>query len=54
MSGRLPLPALLSQALVAYTVEFDIEFEHRPWSPRSQRGTLLARGCPAEASATWS
>jgi hypothetical protein len=29
MSGRLPLPTLLSQTLVAYTVEFDNEFEHR-------------------------
>ncbi len=29
MGDRLPLPALLSQALVAFTVEFDNEFEHR-------------------------
>ncbi len=27
--GQLPLPALLSQALVAFTIEFDNEFEHR-------------------------
>src|SRR5215469_3454151 len=26
---RLPLPTLLSQALVAFTIEFDNEFEHR-------------------------
>jgi hypothetical protein len=29
MDGRLPLPALLSQALIAFTIEFDNEFEHR-------------------------
>lgn len=29
MSNVLPLPTLLSQALVAYTIEFDNEFEHR-------------------------
>jgi DNA-binding MarR family transcriptional regulator len=29
MDCRLPLPALLSQALVAFTIEFDNEFEHR-------------------------
>ncbi len=29
MSGRLPLPTLLSQALVAFTVEFDNEAEHQ-------------------------
>jgi hypothetical protein len=27
--GRLPLPALLSQLLVAFTIEFDNEFEHQ-------------------------
>ena len=29
MEERLPLSALLSQALVAFTIEFDNEFEHR-------------------------
>ncbi|HKE65915.1 MAG TPA: hypothetical protein VKB59_14870 [Micromonosporaceae bacterium] len=29
MVDRLPLPTLLSQALVAFTIEFDNEFEHR-------------------------
>jgi DNA-binding MarR family transcriptional regulator len=29
MDGRLPLPTLLSQALVALTIEFDNEFEHQ-------------------------
>src|SRR5262249_49856998 len=29
MGDRLPLPTLLSQALVAFTIEFDNEFEHR-------------------------
>ena len=29
MDGRLPLPTLLSQTLVAFIVEFDNEFEHR-------------------------
>jgi hypothetical protein len=29
VTGRPPLSALLSQALVGYTVEFDNEAEHR-------------------------
>src|SRR5258708_28089629 len=29
MKQRIPLPTLLSQALVAFTIEFDNEFEHR-------------------------
>jgi DNA-binding MarR family transcriptional regulator len=29
MNGLLPLPTLLSQALVAFTIEFDNEFEHQ-------------------------
>jgi DNA-binding MarR family transcriptional regulator len=29
MDGHLPLPTLLSQALVAFTIEFDNEFEHQ-------------------------
>jgi hypothetical protein len=29
MTPELPLPALLSQALVAFAIEFDNEFEHR-------------------------
>ena len=33
-----PLPTLLSQALVAYTIEFDNEAEHR-MPHRTTRGT---------------
>ena len=29
MDARLPLPALLSQLLVAFTIEFDNEFERQ-------------------------
>ncbi len=29
MDGRQPLPTLLSHALVAFTIEFDNEFEHQ-------------------------
>ena len=29
MDGRVPLPSLLSHALVAFTIEFDNEFEHQ-------------------------
>ena len=34
--GRLPLPALVSQLLVAFTIEFDNEFEHQ-MPPRTTR-----------------
>jgi hypothetical protein len=34
----IPLPALLSQALVAFTIEFDDEFKHRMPVMRSARG----------------
>ena len=39
MVGQLPLPALLSHALVAFTVEFDNGGEHR----LSQRKTISRR-----------
>jgi DNA-binding MarR family transcriptional regulator len=49
MDDALPLPTLLSAALVAFTIEFDNEFEHRMvhrtttgWPPaRAQRGPWL-------------
>ena len=45
MSGVLPLPSLLSAALVAFTVELDNEFEHRipnRTSERKARGETLS------------
>jgi DNA-binding MarR family transcriptional regulator len=47
MSGRVPLPTLLSQALVAFTIEFDNEFEHRgpTWT--------TAGGRPGSGQGTW-
>jgi hypothetical protein len=44
--AMLPLSALLSQTLVAYTVEFDNEFEHQiPPAPRPAAGRApAARG----------
>jgi hypothetical protein len=38
---RVPLTTLLSQALVAYTIEFDNEFEHR-MPHRTSRGSTAA------------
>lgn len=45
MPGRLSLPALLSHAYVAFTIEFDNEFEHRV----SHRTTLQGRVGGADA-----
>ena len=46
MNGRLPLPTLLSHALVAFTIEFDNEFErqmpHRTTNHRSTAGSAPA------------
>ncbi len=46
MDGRLPLPALLSHALVAFTIEFDNEFErqmpHRTTRSGAKGGSLHA------------
>jgi DNA-binding MarR family transcriptional regulator len=44
---RMPLSALLSQALVAFTIEFDNEFEHRTPHRTTEHGsTADARGAP--------
>lgn len=42
-SRRLPLSALLSQALVAFTIEFDNEFEHRFRTARPHRDALASK-----------
>lgn len=43
MDGRLPLPTLLSRALVAFILEFDNEFEHQaPHQTTDFGGTLRA------------
>jgi len=40
MDGRLPLPTLLSHALVAFTIEFDNESEHQlPHRTTNNRST---------------
>ena len=44
MATTLPLPTLLSQALVAFTVEFDNEFEHR--IPHRTKDRLVRGGGP--------
>ncbi len=44
MTAGLPLPALLSQALVAFTIEFDNEFEHR--LPHRTKDRLVRGGGP--------
>jgi len=47
MDRRLPLPALLSQALVAFTIEFDNEFEHQtPHRTTNHGATAGSRGAP--------
>jgi DNA-binding MarR family transcriptional regulator len=47
VTKRLPLSALLSQALVAFTIEFDNEFEHRmPHRTTRQGGTGGGRSGP--------
>jgi DNA-binding MarR family transcriptional regulator len=53
MAGRLPLSALLSQALVAFTIEFDNEFEHQ--APHRTTNHLTTHHGPATepASAPW-
>lgn len=42
--GRLPLPALLSQALVAFTIECDNEFERQMPHRTSNYGSTADRG----------
>lgn len=47
MPERMPLSALLSQALVAYTIEFDNEFEQRcPHSATVKGGAGIREGLP--------
>jgi DNA-binding MarR family transcriptional regulator len=47
METRLPLSALLSQALVAFTIEFDNEFEHRvPHRATRHGSTTGSRSAP--------
>ena len=46
MAEQLPLPALLSQALVAFTIEFDNEFEHRMPHTTTDHGATGPHGGP--------
>ncbi len=46
MDGRLPLSALLSQALVAFTIEFDNEFEHQMPHRTTNHPTIGTRTGP--------
>jgi DNA-binding MarR family transcriptional regulator len=48
MENRLPLPALLSQAYVAFAIEFDNEFEHLAPHRTSNYGST-----PASPAAPW-
>ncbi|HTA47429.1 MAG TPA: hypothetical protein VK789_33535 [Bryobacteraceae bacterium] len=48
MADRLPLSALLSQALVAFAIEFDNEFEHQTPHRTTNHGSTAASG-----SAPW-
>ena len=48
MDGGLRLPALLSQALVAFTIEFDNEFEHRTPHRTTNHGST-----PGAVHAPW-
>lgn len=44
MDGRLPLPTLLSHALVAFTIEFDNEFEHLTPHRTTNHGSTSLQG----------
>jgi DNA-binding MarR family transcriptional regulator len=46
VSAHLPLPALLSQVLVAFTIEFDNEFEHRMPHRTTNYGSAGSRNDP--------
>jgi len=47
MDGRVPMPSLLSYALVAFTIEFDNEFEHQmPHRTTNHGSTAGARHAP--------
>src|SRR5882724_4783560 len=50
---RLPLSALLSQAFVAYTIEFDNEFEHRMPHRTAAFGGDRERGPWLTSMAMW-
>ena len=56
VAARLPLPTLLSQALIAFTIELDNEFEHRMPHSTTRHGSSLVR--PSEpwlaSMAMWS
>lgn len=56
MDGRAPLPTLLSQALVAYIIELDNEFEHRMPHRTTDHGRSpgTARGPWLTSVAMWS
>ena len=55
MSSRVPLSVLLSQALVAFTVEFDNEFEHRmPHGTTVGRSAEGPRGPWLASQVMWS
>ncbi len=46
MAGRLPLSSLLSQVLVAFTIEFDNEFERRMPHRTTRGGSTTSRHAP--------
>ena len=55
-SGSLPLPTLLSEVLIAFTIEFDNEFEHRSphWTTQSGRARGAANGAWLTSMVMWS
>jgi DNA-binding MarR family transcriptional regulator len=55
MAERLPLPTLLSQALVAFTIEFDNEFEHRVphWTTAGGRPVSSSHGLWLTSMVMW-
>jgi hypothetical protein len=53
MADQLPLPALLSQALVAFTIESDNEFEHRMPHRTTRPGQPGDRGPWLVSMAMW-
>jgi hypothetical protein len=46
VAARFPLPALLSQALVAFTIEYDNEFEHQMPHRTARRPAAHSRRGP--------
>jgi len=53
MAERYPLPALLSQALVAFTIEFDNELEHRMPHRTARQGPADPPGPAGASRAPW-